>query len=491
MEQEDDEESYEVDKMTRRFYKTCINETMIEKLGVQPLLDSLKTLGGWPVLEGDDKSYDSFKWYDQTYLNNREGFPLNHVINQYIGTDDKNNTNRVWKLDQPSLGMSRENLIKGFEDKDVLAYYQYMIDAAVLLGANETNAIKQLKRSLMFEMALANLSTPMQDRRDPNQKYNPTTVGDLDREQHKAIEPAHPPSWQAYLQRLITDGIKNREDINYNDEVVITKDEKIIIEDPSFFKNVTDLLIQTNPKVVANYMIWRIVESRLNYLNKNADEIKHKFLKATKGLISKEPKWKKCVHISGFDSGSYSSGAGAAGSMYIRTYFTPEAKKEMFKMIKYIRASFRKIVDDLSWMDDATKIEAKEKLNKMGQYIAYPEEIIEKEKVDELHEGLEARGNYYDNILERDKFWSAFEYRRFRQNIDPTNWIERQGVAWANAFYNKYNNSMVFPAGILQGVFFNDKVPKYMNFGAIGGVIGHEMTHGFDDKGRKYDYQGL
>ena len=98
MEKEDSEASFETDKMSRRWYKACSNETMIEELGVQPLLDSLKTLGGWPVLESDEKSYDSFKWYDQISLNNREGFSLNYIMSHYIDTDDKNNSYRVLKL---------------------------------------------------------------------------------------------------------------------------------------------------------------------------------------------------------------------------------------------------------------------------------------------------------------------------------------------------------------------------------------------------------
>jgi len=347
-----------------------------------------------------------------------------------------------------------------------------------------------LKESLMFELALAKLNAPREERRDANKLYNPTTVGDLDGEEYKADEPAHPPSWQAYLQGLITDGIKYKEDIEYDDSIVITNEEKVIIRNPAFFKNVTDLLIQTDPKVVANYMMWRIVKSRLNYLNKAAEDVRQKYNKAITGIVSKKPTWKKCVSSSGFGKYSYTSGAGAAGSLYVRTYFKPEAKQEMLNMISYIRGSFGKILDDLPWMDAETKVEAKKKLEKMDQYIAYPDEMINKEKVDGLHDGLKANGSYYDNILERDKFWSAFEYKRLRQKIDPKEWIDHQSVALVNAFYNPSTNSMEFPAGILQGVFFNNKVPRYMNFGAIGGVIGHEITHGFDDQGRRRDYEG-
>ena len=103
---------------------------------------------------------------------------------------------------------------------------------------------------------------------------------------------------------------------------------------------------------------------------------------------------------------------------------------------------------------------------------------------------MEATGNYYENILERSKFWSAYEYKLLREKIDPTDWRDHQAVALVNAFYSGSTNAMEFPAGILQGVFFNSKLPRYMNYGAIGGVIGHEITHGFDDQGRRRNHEG-
>lgn len=111
--------------------------------------------------------------------------------------------------------------------------------------------------------------------------------------------------------------------------------------------------------------------------------------------------------------------------------------------------------------------------------------------IDELHKGLEVSGHFYANILQRNKFWSAFDYSRLRDKIDPKDWKGAEGaVALVNAFYNPEINAMIFPAGILQGSFFNSKSPKYMNFGAIGVVIGHEITHGFDDQGRRRNHLG-
>ena len=104
--------------------------------------------------------------------------------------------------------------------------------------------------------------------------------------------------------------------------------------------------------------------------------------------------------------------------------------------------------------------------------------------------GLEGNSNYYQNELERMKFWSAFTCKRLREKIDPKEWIGYGGVALINAAYNAQVNTIQFPAGILQGTFYNSKLPQYMNFGAIGAVIGHEITHGFDDQGRRYNYEG-
>ena len=104
--------------------------------------------------------------------------------------------------------------------------------------------------------------------------------------------------------------------------------------------------------------------------------------------------------------------------------------------------------------------------------------------------GLEVTDNYYQNILQRNKFWSAFVYNRLRDKINPKDWVDHQAVALVNAFYHPEINAMIFPAGILQGTFFNSKVPKYMNFGAIGSIVGHEITHGFDNIGRQHDKEG-
>ena len=390
LEEETSEDSFEVDDMSRQWYNACMNETRIEELGVQPVLDSLKALGGWPVLEEDDKDYASFKWYEQTQKLNREGFSMNAIMTHTIGSDDRNNSYRVFKLDQASLGMQREYLIKGFEDKLVQHYYQYMVDSAILLGADEARAKTELKESLLFEIALANISAPREERRDDTKLYHPTTLGQLDSSKNETQNAGEPSSWVEYIAGTVRDGVAYKEGHHSDkaDTIKIGSDEKVIIRNPAFFKNVSKLITKTNPKVVANYMAWRVVASTMDVLNKDAREIQQKYAKALTGVAKIKATWKRCVASAGFNSISFMSGGGAASSMYVRKYFKPEDKKVMLNMVAYVRKYFTKMLDKLTWMDDATKLKAKKKMEEMDQFIAYPDELVDQTMIDGLHKGL-------------------------------------------------------------------------------------------------------
>ena len=157
----------------------------------------------------------------------------------------------------------------------------------------------------------------------------------------------------------------------------------------------------------------------------------------------------------------------------------------------YIRKAFVEILQKIDWMDDDTKKEAFDKMEKMHQTLAYPEEYLDKEKIDNIHKGLNMReDDYFGNILRLNIHFEKLYLLKLREIVDPYDWKDFDSVPVVNAFYHRGFNLMRFPAGILQGVFFNAKVPRYMNFGGIGMVIGHELTHGFDDQGRQRNAQG-
>ena len=127
----------------------------------------------------------------------------------------------------------------------------------------------------------------------------------------------------------------------------------------------------------------------------------------------------------------------------------------------------------------------------MGQYLAYPDEVLDRNEVDQIYQGLEIETeDYFGSTLEMSKHFNAYHTKKLNERVDPRDWREHHLVAVVNAFYNPDFNNFEFPAGILQGHFFNPNVPKYLNYGAIGGVIGHEITHGFDDQGRQRNAEG-
>jgi len=181
----------------------------------------------------------------------------------------------------------------------------------------------------------------------------------------------------------------------------------------------------------------------------------------------------------------------AVGSMYARHVFDIEAKRQVDDMTGYIRKAFNEILQNLDWMDNDTKNEAFNKLEKLHQTLAYPVEYLERKKIDGIHKGLViSEDDYLGNVLRLSVHFKKLQALKLRQNVDPYDWKDFKNVAIVNAWYDRTYNRMRYPAGILQGGFFNSKLPRYMNFGGIGMVIGHEITHGFDDKGRQRNSEG-
>ena len=180
-----------------------------------------------------------------------------------------------------------------------------------------------------------------------------------------------------------------------------------------------------------------------------------------------------------------------AGSMYARHIFDIEAKRQLEDMTDYVRKAFNEILQNIDWMDKDTKKEAFNKLEKMHQTLAYPEEFVDQDKIDGLYKGLIIKENdYFGNIMSLSIHLKKLKVLKLREKVDPYDWKEFISIPVVNAYYDDNFNKMQFPAGILQGGFFNSKVPRYMNFGGIGMVIGHEITHGFDDLGRQKNAEG-
>merc|ERR1712142_969446 len=156
-----------------------------------------------------------------------------------------------------------------------------------------------------------------------------------------------------------------------------------------------------------------------------------------------------------------------------------------------IRKQFELILDQVEWMDEKTRQKAKLKLKAMNSHIGYPPELLDVKKLEDLYAGLKlGEDKYFENVLNISIFDTDYAFSKLRKKVDKSDWVHHGRPAVVNAFYSPLENSIQFPAGILQGVFFGSDRPKYLNYGAIGWVIGHEITHGFDDQGRQFDQEG-
>nr|CAH7760506.1 unnamed protein product [Callosobruchus chinensis] len=464
-------------QLTKKLYKACMNKTLIEAEGLNTIHGILRQLGGWPVLEGMEWDEGEFDWRRSVYKFRKLGYSVDYFIDFSVGVDVKNSTKRIIDLDQASLGLRREFLTKGLEDKIVKAYYEYMVDIAVLFGADRDAAQEELRQSLEFEMKLANISLPSEKRRNATALYNPMTMDQL-----QEAFPSIP--WIEYMNNLLAP------------DTQVTHDEVVVVSVPAYIRDFEALISRTPKRIQANYVMWRAASSSVSYLTEELRKRQLDYTTVVTGRTEREARWKECIDIS---AGSIlmelrfflSSLSIAAGALYIRKYFNEEARQNAKEMVADIRAEFYDILKRVDWMDDVTRKHALDKAKAMTTHIAYPDELLDDRKLEQFYENLELDPEHYlHSILNLTLFGTRFSFKRLREPVNKTDWITHGRPAVVNAFYSSIENSIQFPAGILQGVFFSADRPRYMNYGAIGFVIGHEITHGFDDQGRQFDQEG-
>ncbi|XP_058117958.1 neprilysin-2-like [Anopheles ziemanni] len=456
-------------KLAKNLYKLCMNKTRIEEKGIEPLLSILDTLGGWPVLKEDSwDSEPSWSWEKSAKDFNDNGFSTDYIIDFSIAGDLKDTTRRMIDIDQSVLGLPREYLVKGINDPIVSAYYDYMVDLAVLLGADKARAKLELLESLNFEMTLANISLPREERRNATALYNPMTV--------KEFQQRYPHTeWVDYFNALLI-----------SSGIVIDENEVINLCVPTFMEQLGPLLRNTPKRVMANYVMWRISWLSSYFLTENLRKRDLEFTKVVNGKQEEQPRWKECIDVT---SGRLPI---AVSALYIRKYFREESKRAALDMVNDIKSEFVNILKKVDWMDDVTRESALEKVSTMVNHIGYPDELMDDGKIAEYYKNLEFQpsSTYLNAILLTFKFDTTTENKRLRLPVNKTDWVDHSKSAVVNAYYNSIENSIQFPAGILQGQFFSHDRPKYLNYGAIGYIIGHEITHGFDDQGRQFDKDG-
>ncbi|KAB0797732.1 hypothetical protein PPYR_08725 [Photinus pyralis] len=454
-------------KLLKKFYDICMNTTAIEQDGLKTIKRALKDLGGWPVLEGPLWNEGAFDWKLSTYKFRKFGFSTSAFLSFYVTSDDKNSSKNAITIDEASLGLSREYLVKGLEDKIVKAYYEVLVDIAVIFGADRASAVREIKEVVEFQIKLANICLPREKRRNATALYNIMTVEEL---QHDFPFL----NWMEYLQNVFdVPGIE------------IPYDEPIIVTVPKYFPELENLLGKTPKRVLSNYMMSKIVLPSTHFLTAQLRDRMTEYHKVLSGQLERPQRWKECT---AFASGSVYL---ISSALYVKKYFAEKSKMHAEEMVSDILVEFKKILKSVDWMDDVTRENALAKADSITTHIGYPDELLDTKKIDKFYMMLDDSS---DNYLLTGKaiglFFLEYRLKQLREPVNKTLWIDHARAAVVNAFYSASENSIQFPAGILQGIFFSDSRPNYLNYGGIGYVIGHEITHGFDDEGRQYDKDG-
>ena len=459
----------------RKLYSSCMDQDQIEKVGRLLILKKIQELGGWPVLQGQEWNADAFVWQKLVETAQKIGLHAEVLLYTHISASSIDSTKFIIYVDQPEPGLSRKYLMKGPEDANVQAYFRYMIDTAVYLGANEELARTELTEALKFELKLAEISLSKETRRNVTLITNHMSI-------HNASKLYSDYDWLDHFNNILN-----------NKGIALGKEEIINLVVPEYFKALGIMLPKTDKRVVANYMVWRYVQYMMAFTDKEGLDIKLAFDSVINGKQSKSPRWETCVKIIAgktfyFDQGSLTN---AVGSMFVRQYFPTENKAVADEMMDMIRIEFKLMLGELDWMDKKTRGKAIEKINLMKSFIAYENEILNDTILDKYYADLTLNSeNYLENMMSLKQSINQYCNKNYRTPIDQHSWNRNSGAAIVRPYYNTLANSMVFPAGFIDGVFFQADRPAYMNFGALGVVIGHEITHGFDDKGSLFDAFG-
>jgi predicted metalloendopeptidase len=427
------------------YYASFMDEAKLEQLGITPLNGELARIA---ALKDKSELPALLAHLGKMGVN----VPYDFGIHQ----DNKDSTKYVADIYQSGLGMpDRDYYLKADDAKlaDAKAKYLTHVEKTLAL-AGDKNAAANAKAIVDFETELAKVQWTKVELRDPIKAYNKVPLADMGK-----VAPDY--DWNSYLQAT---GIAG-------------KTTYVIVSQPSYLKGVAEISNKTSLDTWKAYLTMHLVDAYASYLNKAfVDERFDFYGKTLSGVKEMEPRWKRGVGAIERSQGE------SLGKLYVAEYFPPERKARMEALVKNLLAAYKQSIDKLDWMSPATKKEAQAKLAKFTPKIGYPN------KWKDYSALVVARDDLVGNVMRSRDVEYNRELNKLGKPIDRDEWgMTPQTI---NAYYNPEMNEIVFPAAILQPPFFDANADDAVNYGGIGAVIGHEISHGFDDQGAQYDGDG-
>lgn len=427
-------------------YKMGLDSVRLNKEGVSPISEALKNIASL-----DDKA----AFASLVAQMHKEG--SSPFFQLYVGADEKNSSMNIVNLYQGGMSMGDRDYYLSEDSANIKirdAYKKYINKLFTLAGYSAEKAAVAEKNVMNIETALAKVAFSREETRNPLKNYNKMPMTDF-------LKQMNGFDWKSYFSAL---GLDSLNEINPNQL--------------PFIKGMDALVGGLTSEEIRDYLIFKQINTASSYLSDDFVQARFDFYgKVLSGQQELKPRWKRSLSVTDGALGE------ALGEMYVAKYFPPEAKERMLKLVENLRISLGEHIDSLEWMSAETKAKAKEKLAAFYVKIGYPDKWRD-------YSGLtiDPKKSYWDNVREAAIFESDYMLSDVNKPVDKTRWL--MSPQTVNAYYNPTTNEICFPAGILQPPFFYMDADDAVNYGGIGVVIGHEMTHGFDDQGRQYDKDG-
>ena len=374
----------------------------------------------------------------------------------YIGADEKDSKNNILSIVQGGLTLGQKDYYLDQDPETAKireAYVAYIRQLVSHVGFGETDAARISDDVMRIETRLAQASKSMTELRDPEANYHKMSYDQLKKD-FAGID------WDAYLHIFGISGLKD-----------------VIVGQPEAIHEVEKILAEETPEALQNVYLWHAIDMAAGYVDDESRNLSFAFWgTALSGKTQDRPRWKRAVSSVEGCLGE------ALGQLYVAKYFPPAAKERMEKLVANLQQALGERIDAQDWMSDETKKVAHEKLDAFYVKVGYPDKWTD-------YSTLQIGNSYLQNILSC-KEWAIQDMiaKHLNKPVDKDEWYMTPQTV--NAYYNPTTNEICFPAGILQPPFFDMEADDAFNYGAIGVVIGHEMTHGFDDQGSKYDKDG-
>ncbi|WP_455170445.1 M13 family metallopeptidase [Aegicerativicinus sediminis] len=430
-------------------YETIVDTVTRQEQGIEPIR---------PILNSIEKIKNIQDL--QAYLIEMEPKGPSALFGFGVGADAKDSNMNIGYISPGGLGLPEKDYYTKEDEKSVEIREKYVNHVSRMLqfiGESQDDAIKDAKSVLAFETELAKAQMDKEERRNPEKRYNPTSISDL--------------------QKMVT----NIEWNEYFQGLGISEIDTVVVTDPGYFKALDKVLTIGNISTWQTYLRWHTIDNAANKLSPEIEKANWDFFsKELNGTKEQRPLEERALQTLNWSIGE------ALGKLYVDQKFPPAAKEKAEKMIENVILAYENRIQQLDWMSEQTKKQAIEKLKATKIKVGYPDTWKDYSDLEVMDP--ENGGSYYQNMLNVSEWNFKDQIGDLGKPVDKSEWFMAPQIV--NAYFNPSYNEIVFPAAILQPPYYNYKADDAVNYGGMGAVIGHEISHSFDDQGAKFDKDG-